>query len=1046
MKTTNPSPRQATIASALALVMLTFTANYASAVTEKFTTAGTVNWICPTGVTTVQVECWGGGGAGGSATKATGATGNAGGGGGGGGAYAKLITVPVTAGNTYTVTIPAAAVSPAANTFVDNQDAPDGAAVSFTGDSAVTVTANGGKGGGCRVVTGATAASGTAGVGGAVSAGVDAGFKGGNAVFWSSGNGGGGGGGAGDLGAGGNSSAANATFGAGGTGSDADHTGGNGGTSRNGSAAGNAPTSPGGGGGGAKCATAGTSFKGANGGLGRIILTYAALGSIKANNELALNDPSSWSGGVPTSTGLATWNDTVLAANTTALGADLTFGGITITNPGGLVTINAGHSLTLGALATDIDLSAATQDLTLNCPLMFNAANLWNVTTARTLTLAGSVSGAFPITKQGAGKAVLSAANTYIGTTTLSAGTVSVSTTAHLGDASSTLVFDGGTLQITGSSLTSVSTLGHTVSFNATKAVGLDIDNVGHTFTVDQVLNQTTGGFNKLGAGHAILTQTNTYTGATAVSAGTLTLSGGFTTGNRSITVSNTPGLNATLNITAGTYAFGTGQFNVGNATTTAATGTVFQSGGAVSFASGNGLLLGQNTVANQGIYHLSGGSITTFASTSRGIMLGVNNGAMGGTFNLSGTGVLNMTTASGGGGDATLQIGRYDATAPNTTNLFNQTGGTANVGILSMGGNGTVSPSVASTLTITGGTFSANLFPRLALGNDNTAVINIGGTADVTLPAFPTARGTNTTTTLNFDGGTLRPAGPSATYISNFTNAYIQDGGANFNVATGKDITIPQALLEDAGSLGGGLSKDGSGILTLTGANTYAGATTVTAGTLALVGGSSNSPITVNNLASLGFTLDSGTTSTKTVTFAVGSTVKITGTSAAATTYTLLTTTASITGTPVLDALITGFKLQVEGGNTLQLMPDVGGGYAGWQSANGTSLALDLDHDGDGVPNGVEYFLGGSTTTTGFTPLPSPTNAGGTISVTWTKAATYTGTYGTDFVVETSSSLAASNWTTEALGGNVTIIGNNVTYTFPAGSRNFVRLKVSGP
>ena len=72
-------------------------------------------------------------------------------------------------------------------------------------------------------------------------------------------------------------------------------------------------------------------------------------------------------------------------------------------------------------------------------------------------------------------------------------------------------------------------------------------------------------------------------------------------------------------------------------------------------------------------------------------------------------------------------------------------------------------------------------------------------------------------------------------------------------------------------------------------------------------------------------------------------------------------------------------------------------------------------------------------------------TNTGGTLSVTWTKAATYGGTYGTDFVVETSATLT-NPWTTETLGVNVTVVGDNVTYTFPAGTKNFARLKVTGP
>ena len=66
-------------------------------------------------------------------------------------------------------------------------------------------------------------------------------------------------------------------------------------------------------------------------------------------------------------------------------------------------------------------------------------------------------------------------------------------------------------------------------------------------------------------------------------------------------------------------------------------------------------------------------------------------------------------------------------------------------------------------------------------------------------------------------------------------------------------------------------------------------------------------------------------------------------------------------------------------------------------------------------------------------------------LSVTWTKAASYTGTYGTDFIVQTSATLAAGSWTTETVGGNVSIVGDNVTYTFPAGPvKDFVRLKVT--
>ena len=105
-------------------------------------------------------------------------------------------------------------------------------------------------------------------------------------------------------------------------------------------------------------------------------------------------------------------------------------------------------------------------------------------------------------------------------------------------------------------------------------------------------------------------------------------------------------------------------------------------------------------------------------------------------------------------------------------------------------------------------------------------------------------------------------------------------------------------------------------------------------------------------------------------------------------------------------------------------------------------------DHDGDGVSDGIEYFLGGPNgNTTGFTALPGISNTTGVLSVSWTMGPGYTGIYGTDFVVETSATLSGS-WTTEPLGGNIVITDGVVTCTFPAApdARRFARLKVMHP
>jgi S-formylglutathione hydrolase len=124
-------------------------------------------------------------------------------------------------------------------------------------------------------------------------------------------------------------------------------------------------------------------------------------------------------------------------------------------------------------------------------------------------------------------------------------------------------------------------------------------------------------------------------------------------------------------------------------------------------------------------------------------------------------------------------------------------------------------------------------------------------------------------------------------------------------------------------------------------------------------------------------------------------------------------------------------------------------GSYAAWAAANGAgSQTMDQDHDHDGVPNGIEYFLGGSANTTGVTALPGVVKAvDGKLSVTWTKSADFTGAYGTSYVIQTSDSLTGT-WDNEpATGGDVTLSGNDVVYTFPSSgpARKFVRLKVMG-
>ena len=69
-------------------------------VTATYNTAGSNTWICPAGVTSITVKCWGAGGGGGG-SRASGS----GGAGGGAGGYVEYSNLSVIPGVTYTVIV-----------------------------------------------------------------------------------------------------------------------------------------------------------------------------------------------------------------------------------------------------------------------------------------------------------------------------------------------------------------------------------------------------------------------------------------------------------------------------------------------------------------------------------------------------------------------------------------------------------------------------------------------------------------------------------------------------------------------------------------------------------------------------------------------------------------------------------------------------------------------------------------------------------------------------------------------------------------------------
>lgn len=130
--------------------------------------------------------------------------------------------------------------------------------------------------------------------------------------------------------------------------------------------------------------------------------------------------------------------------------------------------------------------------------------------------IATQITGTGGITKTEAGTLVLSGNNTYAGGTRLVAGAVSVSSDANLGHDDGALIFDGGVLQVTGS------------SFDETKRQivwdagggGFDITDGSHRFLISQNIVGA-GDLLKRGEGALQLTGANTY-GNTLVEKGSL--------------------------------------------------------------------------------------------------------------------------------------------------------------------------------------------------------------------------------------------------------------------------------------------------------------------------------------------------------------------------------------------------------------------------------------------------------------------------------------------------------------------------------------------
>ena len=194
-------------------------------------------------------------------------------------------------------------------------------------------------------------------------------------------------------------------------------------------------------------------------------------------------------------------------------------------------TLAVGSNTALGAgtltFANATTLQAAANGLSLANAMTLNGSDTVD-TQSNTLALAGVISGSGALTKIGGGALTLAGANTYSGGTTLAGGTVTLANNQALGT---------GALTTTGSVVDYANgvTIGNPIVIDSNTT---QLQVTAGTATQAGVISELNGPrpLEKIGAGALVLTATNTYSGPTTISAGTLVVNGSIA--NSAVTVS----------------------------------------------------------------------------------------------------------------------------------------------------------------------------------------------------------------------------------------------------------------------------------------------------------------------------------------------------------------------------------------------------------------------------------------------------------------------------------------------------------------------------
>ena len=433
--------------------------------------------------------------------------------------------------------------------------------------------------------------------------------------------------------------------------------------------------------------------------------------------------------------------------------------------------------------------------------------------------------------KVGTGTLTLSGMNTYSGGTTLIGGAVSVSQEANLGALSGALTFNGGTLQVTGTSFNAT-----TRAINwGTDGGAFDIANAANSFAVGPLIGSG-GALTKFGPGTLVLTGANTYTGGTTIAGGTLSISANNNIGTGPLAM-----LNGTILTFTNGFTFshpvavaGDPTFNVTGANTVTMAAPITD-----GVASGDLVKTGTGTLVLTAANTYTGGT-TISAGTLQLGNSGTTGSVVGNVLDNANFAINRSDTFSFGGQIA--GSGAFDQKGTGTT-IFTAnntyTGGTLiSGGALQLGDGGATGWVVGDV--VDNGTLAFNRSDAVMFGGmiSGTGTVKQIGTGTLTLSGVNTYTGPTIV-----DGGMLAIAstGSITSTVTNnslFLNAGVVTGNLINNGLSSNTGTITGTATINSGFV----SNDGTiaGIVTVNPDGTLAGNGTIGAG---IINGGTVSP-----------------------------------------------------------------------------------------------------------------------------------------------------------------------------------------------------------